>query len=99
MVKAVTTSGAVVEHFDRLSSTRDWSRLYTVADGSTYHFHVRRSRVLALLPEHLGRVADIGCGPGVMTEAVLTRGGTFEGIDLSPDGREVPKYTDKKPTR
>ncbi len=92
MVKAVTTSGAVVAHFDRMSSTRDWSRLYTVADGSTYHFHVRRSRVLALLPENLGRVADIGCGPGVMTEAVLERGGTFDGIDLSPEmlreGRE-----------
>ena len=76
---------AVIEHFDRLSTTRDWSRLYSVADGFTYHFHVRRSRVLELLPERLGRVADVGCGPGVMVEAVLARGGTFEGVDLSPE--------------
>src|SRR3712207_6840612 len=76
---------AVIEHFDRLSKTRDWSRLYSVADGFTYHFHVRRSRVLELLPEKLGRVAYVGCGPGVMVEAVLARGGTFEGVDLSPE--------------
>ncbi|HYH84020.1 MAG TPA: class I SAM-dependent methyltransferase [Pyrinomonadaceae bacterium] len=75
----------VVEHFDRLSSRGDWSRLYSVADGVTYHFHVRRSRVLELLPERLGRVADVGCGPGVMVEAVRARGGTFEGLDLSPE--------------
>ena len=84
-MKASGTSGAVIEHFDRFSVTRDWSRLYSVADGFTYHFHVRRQRVLELLPEALGRVADIGCGPGVMTEAVRERGGTFEGIDLSPE--------------
>ena len=78
-------SDAVIEHFDRFSLSRDWSRLYEVADGFTYHFHVRRQRVLELLPERLGRVLDVGCGPGVMTEAVLARGGTFEGIDLSPE--------------
>jgi ubiquinone/menaquinone biosynthesis C-methylase UbiE len=75
----------VVEHFDRLSATGDWSRLYEVADGFTYHFHVRRARVLELLPARLGRVVDVGCGPGVMVEAVLARGGTFDGVDLSPE--------------
>jgi len=65
--------------------SKDWSRLYANADGFTYHFHVRRQRVLELLPERLGRVADIGCGPGVMTEAVLERGGSFDGFDLSPE--------------
>ena len=76
---------SVVQHFDKLSVTRSWSRLYSSADGKTYHFHVRRSRVLELLPEKLGRVLDIGCGPGVMTEVVLERGGTFEGLDLSTE--------------
>jgi ubiquinone/menaquinone biosynthesis C-methylase UbiE len=88
MMKASASSGdpdAVTEHFDRLSATGDWSRLYRVADGSTYHFHVRRRRVLELLPERLGRVADVGCGPGVMVEAVIERGGTFDGVDLSPE--------------
>jgi ubiquinone/menaquinone biosynthesis C-methylase UbiE len=76
---------AVVEHFDRLSASGDWSRLYAISDGFTYHFHVRRARVLELLPRRLGRVADVGCGPGVMVEAVLERGGTFDGVDLSPE--------------
>ena len=76
---------SVIEHFDKLSVTRDWSRLYASADGRTYHFHVRRTRVLALLPDKLGRVLDIGCGPGVMTEVVLERGGIFDGLDLSPE--------------
>jgi ubiquinone/menaquinone biosynthesis C-methylase UbiE len=55
---------AVIEHFDNY---RGWSRLYDVADGFNYHFHVRRNRVLELLPQKLGRVLDVGCGPGVMT--------------------------------
>ncbi|HWP41973.1 MAG TPA: class I SAM-dependent methyltransferase, partial [Blastocatellia bacterium] len=76
---------AVRNHFDRLSATGDWSRLYAASDGFTYHFHVRRQRVLELLPERLGRVADVGCGPGVMVEAVLERGGSFDGVDLSEE--------------
>src|SRR5436309_2667235 len=75
----------VLEHFDRLSTTGQWSHLYEVTDGLTYAFHVRRRRVLELLPERLGRVADLGCGPGVMVEAVLARGGTFDGVDLSAE--------------
>lgn len=94
MVSEISSnSNQVIEHFNRLSSSREWSRLYAVADGNTYHFHVRRQRVLELLPEQLGRVLDIGCGPGVMVEAVLERGGVFEGRDLSPEmvneGREL----------
>ena len=73
---------AVIEHFDNY---RGWSRLYGVADGYNYHFHVRRNRVLELLPQKLGRVLDVGCGPGVMTEVVLERGGVFDGLDLSPE--------------
>jgi SAM-dependent methyltransferase len=76
---------AVVTHFDHLATSGDWSRLYATADGRTYHFHVRRMRVLELLPNRLARVADIGCGPGVMVEAVLARGGTFTGVDASPE--------------
>lgn len=76
---------AVAEHFDRLSSGGDWSRLYARADGLTYHFHVRRARVMELLPERLGKVADLGCGPGVMVDAVLSRGGTFVGLDYSSE--------------
>ena len=78
-------TASVVEHFDKLSANRGWSHLYEVTDGKSYHFHVRRARVLELLPERLGRVLDVGCGPGVMVNAVLERGGSFEGRDLSPE--------------
>jgi ubiquinone/menaquinone biosynthesis C-methylase UbiE len=76
---------AVVTHFDHLAATKQWSQLYTRYDGATYHFHVRQQRVFELLPPALGRVADVGCGPGVTVEAVLARGGTFDGVDLSPE--------------
>src|SRR5918997_5146220 len=86
-MSASTSQGnsAVVEHFDRLSASGDWSRLYSVSDGNSYHFQVRRARVLGLLPERLGRVLDVGMEPGVFAEAVVARGGTFEGVDLSPE--------------
>lgn len=91
-----TGSTSVVEHFDKLSTNRGWSQLYAVSDGKSYHFHVRRARVLALLPEKLGRVLDVGCGPGVMVNAVLARGGTFEGRDLSPEmvAESIQKFGD-----
>lgn len=76
---------AVQSHFDRLSVTGGWSGLYRRADGASYHFHVRRTRVLELLPEALGKVLDLGCGPGVMVEAVLDRGGSFLGVDYSEE--------------
>jgi hypothetical protein len=40
----------VVRHFDRLSRTGAWSRLYDEFDPPTYRLHVRRQRVLELLP-------------------------------------------------
>jgi SAM-dependent methyltransferase len=80
-----TPTASVIEHFDKLSANRGWSQLYAVSDGKSYHFHVRRARVLELLPERLGHVLDVGCGPGVMVNAVLERGGSFEGRDLSPE--------------
>ncbi|HXT62472.1 MAG TPA: methyltransferase domain-containing protein [Pyrinomonadaceae bacterium] len=80
-----SSAPSVVEHFDKLSLNRGWSQLYAVTDGKSYHFHVRRARVLELLPQKLGRVLDVGCGPGVMVNAVLERGGSFEGRDLSPE--------------
>jgi SAM-dependent methyltransferase len=73
----------VVEHFDSLSRSGEWSRLYEQLDAVSYHAHIRRRRVLELMPAQLGHVIDVGCGPGVMVDAVLARGGTFQGIDLS----------------
>lgn len=48
-----------------------------------YSFRVRRDRLLELLGKGSGRVLDIGCGPGVMTGNVLTRGWTYVGTDIA----------------
>src|SRR5687768_18401792 len=80
-------AGQVIEHFDKVSTKGGGSRAYDSFDGVNYHFHVRRNRVLELLPEKLGRVLDVGCGPGVMTEVVLERGGVCDGVDVCPEMR------------
>jgi SAM-dependent methyltransferase len=36
------------------------------------------------LPEKLGLVGDLGCGPGIMVPLILERGGSFIGIDVAP---------------
>jgi ubiquinone/menaquinone biosynthesis C-methylase UbiE len=86
------TSGAgvppasdVVAHFDRLSATGAWYRLYEDLEPGTYQFHVRRQRVLELLPDRLGRVADVGCGPGILADAVTARHGSWLGMDASAE--------------
>lgn len=56
-------------------------------DGSgprQYAFAVRLARVAEFLGERPGRVLDVGCGPGVLIEAVAGRGGHLTGVDLSP---------------
>lgn len=47
-------------------------------------FRERRRIVLELLADRPpGRVLDIGCGPAVMTHALLERGFAYHGVDLS----------------
>jgi ubiquinone/menaquinone biosynthesis C-methylase UbiE len=75
----------LIRHFDDEAATGHWSHLYDIADGLTYHFHIRRQRVMEYLPEKLGRVADLGCGPGIMVPLILERGGSFVGVDMSPE--------------
>ena len=49
-----------------------------------YAFAVRRAAVVRMLGPTPGHVLDVGCGPGVMIEPVLARGGRLTGLDLSP---------------
>jgi ubiquinone/menaquinone biosynthesis C-methylase UbiE len=49
-----------------------------------YVLRVRRARVLDLLGSQAGRVLDVGCGPGAMTQEILDAGCEFWGVDGSP---------------
>lgn len=52
----------------------------------TRHAHnlaLRRAACLGLLPEVVGKILDVGCGPGAMAIPLLQRGRTVVAIDIS----------------
>lgn len=73
---------ATVAHFDAIAD--DYGARYDEASPVGHAFSVRRRRVLEVFDTDGGRVLDVGCGPGVMIEAMLDRDCTYTGIDPSP---------------
>lgn len=75
----------VIETFDRLSKTYSDDR-YSGSSSAAHSFIVRRQRVYELLKGcKKGRLLDVGCGPGVMTEWLVDNGFEFFGIDISKE--------------
>lgn len=78
---------AEVGHFDRLAA-RWWD-----PDGELRTLHdlnPLRVRLITAWTEPAGkRVVDVGCGGGLLTEALARAGGQLTGIDLSPAAIEV----------
>lgn len=63
----------------------EWYAGWAGPFGSTYHKTLAIPLMMELLALKAGeRVADLGCGPGVLAPPVTTAGGHLTGIDLSP---------------
>lgn len=70
-----------VAHFDDIAER--YHALYAENTPVGYSFTVRRQRVLDLFDADGGRVLDVGCGPGVMGNALLDRDCELWGVDPS----------------
>jgi len=83
MREAGNSSPAELAHFGRLAS-RWWD-----ADGEFSTLHDVNPVRLAWIDDLAGlagrRVLDVGCGGGLLSEAMARRGATVTGIDKSPD--------------
>src|SRR5574343_481012 len=81
-----------VHHYFDKSATKVWDRLTSDAPVSRIRQTVREGRdrmratMLARLPDDLRgcRVLDAGCGTGVMTAELATRGAEVVAVDISP---------------
>ena len=75
---------AVRDYFDR--DVVGYLKAYTTTNGQVRGdmFRERRRLTLNLLGKSVGRVLDVGSGPGVFTKALLDRGAECWMVDLSP---------------
>jgi ubiquinone/menaquinone biosynthesis C-methylase UbiE len=71
----------LLRHFDDWSHT--YSSDYLCEDIIGFAFRTRKEKVERLLPDDLGTILDVGCGPGVMVECVSQRCLRYWGMDLS----------------
>lgn len=81
----VLTKAAVREYFDRDASGYLAAYAPGCASVRSEMFMERRRRVLDVLREPVGRVLDVGAGPGVFAQALLQRGAEVWLADVSPD--------------
>lgn len=82
MSTAANVSADEIARFDQLAS-RWWD-----PDGESRPLHdlnpVRTAYVAARVDLRLARVADVGCGGGLLSEALARAGASVTGIDLGP---------------
>lgn len=89
MTEAANSSPAELAHFSRLASCW-WD-----ANGEFRTLHDINPVRLAWIEEVAGlsgrRVLDVGCGGGLLSEAMARRGATVTGIDMSPESLAVAR--------
>lgn len=90
MPEARNSSAAEVAHFSRLAS-RWWD-----PDGEFRTLHDLNPVRLAWIEEQVAglsgkSVADVGCGGGLLSEAMARRGATVTGIDMSADSLAIAR--------
>lgn len=74
----------VQEQAERIRSYFDsFAGEYSREREREFSFATQRRLALEMLPRALDRVLDVGCGPGVLADALLERANDFWGIDLS----------------
>ena len=87
MAEVSNSSPAELAHFSRLAS-RWWD-----PDGEFRTLHdinpVRLEWIDAVVGLAGKRVLDVGCGGGLLAEAMAHRGARVTGIDLSPESLAV----------
>ncbi len=89
MTEAGNSSPSELAHFGRLAS-RWWD-----PDGEFSTLHDINPVRLAWVDEAAGlrgrRVLDVGCGGGLLAEAMARQGATVTGIDMSPESLAVAR--------
>ena len=94
--QARTADAALRAYFDNMAPNYAAKRQGETLDA--FFFNCRVRGVLELLRDcHAGSVLDVGCGPGVMADALLEQRFRYSGIDIS-DGMIAEccaKYADR----
>jgi SAM-dependent methyltransferase len=70
----------------------DWYAGWVGRDGSWYHRNLAVPLLMELLQLKRGeRLADLGCGPGILAPPVREAGASLIGVDLSPRLIEIAR--------
>lgn len=89
MTESPNVDAAEIAHFDRIA------RLWWDPQGKMGQLHAINELRLRFITERLtppaARVVDVGCGGGILTEALAKRGARVTGIDLSTLSLEVAR--------
>jgi ubiquinone/menaquinone biosynthesis C-methylase UbiE len=66
-----------------------YDREYNQQTAGGYALRIRREKVLRLFDQPGGKVLDVGCGPGIMAQAMINRDCAFWGVDPSQNMLEI----------